>query len=53
MITKSYPIMCEKCSNSQGLLGRTLKDCIKEAKRDGWKNSKGIWKCQECNENNK
>lgn len=48
MITKSYSIMCDKCTTSEGLFSGSLKDCREEAKKLGWVEVKGMWLCNEC-----
>lgn len=50
MITKSYSIMCDDCTKSEGLFGRNLKECQDEAERMGWTKKNGKWICEECNQ---
>lgn len=50
MITKSYSIMCDKCTKTEGLFGQSLKDCKPEAENMGWFESKKNWYCNECYE---
>ena len=53
MITKGYYIMCEGCTKSEALLGRTKKECEDEARRMGYAMRKGDWYCSDCLEEKK
>jgi hypothetical protein len=52
MITKSYSIMCDCCTQSMPLFSKSIKECEGEAVAMGFKKIKGEWYCDDCKNNN-